>query len=238
MPLQNRVTPAGDIIADPHRGLFTGNRGIIHDPATKTLLKKRWSSPAWITCLCEFRGWRRPVMGRRSWTELFFLDEATAFAAGHRPCFFCRRDDANRFRAAWERGNGITDVRARDMDAVLHRERLERGKKRLHPLPLPIETLPDGAMVQAGAAYFLIAQGRALQWSMAGYRTASEPIERCDAADAAVDIAGDGGWVSAGAASECGISTEAFRSVIARSVATKQSILSFAVRWIASLRSQ
>ena len=104
MPLQNRVTPTGDIIATPHRGMFTGNRGIIHDPATKTLLKKRWSSPAWITCVCEFRGWRRKVMGGRSWTELFFLDEATAFAAGHRPCFFCRRDDANRFRAAWEEG--------------------------------------------------------------------------------------------------------------------------------------
>src|ERR1044071_4782837 len=88
MPLQNRVTPTGDIIATPHRGLFTGNRGIIHDPATRTLLNKRWSSPAWITCLCEFRGWRRPVMARRSWTELFFLDEATAFAAGHPPRFF------------------------------------------------------------------------------------------------------------------------------------------------------
>ena len=94
MPLQNRVTPAGDIVATPHRGLFTGNRGIIHDPATRTLLKKRWSGPAWITCVCEFRGWRRRVMATRSWTELFFLDEATAFAAGHRPCFFCRRDDA------------------------------------------------------------------------------------------------------------------------------------------------
>ncbi len=108
MPLQNRVTPTGEIIATPHRGMFTGNRGIIHDPATKTLLRKRWASPAWITCVCEFRGWRRKVMGTRSWTELFFLDEATALAAGHRPCFFCRRDDANRFRAAWEQGNGVT----------------------------------------------------------------------------------------------------------------------------------
>src|SRR5215470_38951 len=76
MPLQNRVTPTGDIITTPHRGLFTGNRGIIHDPATKTLLKRRWSTPAWITCLCEFRGRWRAVMGGRSWTELFFLDEA------------------------------------------------------------------------------------------------------------------------------------------------------------------
>jgi hypothetical protein len=176
MPLQNRVTPTGDIVADPHRGLFTGNRGIIHDPATRTLLRKRWSGPAWITCLCEFRGWRRKVMGRRSWTELFFLDEATAFAAGHRPCFFCRRDDANRFRAAWQKGNGVSSILARDMDAVLHRERLDQGKKRLHPLPMTVEELPDGAMVQAGAESFLMVQGRALPWSMAGYRKAENAI--------------------------------------------------------------
>ncbi len=176
MPLQNRVTPTGDIVADPHRGLFTGNRGIIHDPATRTLLRKRWSSPAWITCLCEFRGWRRKVMGGRSWTELFFLDEATAFAAGHRPCFFCRRDDANRFRAAWQNGNGVSSILARDIDAVLHRERLDRGKKRLHPLPMPVEELPDGAMVQAGEESFLILQGKALRWSMAGYRKAENVI--------------------------------------------------------------
>ncbi|MDA9490546.1 hypothetical protein [Bradyrhizobium sp. CCBAU 11361] len=169
MPLQNRVTPAGEIIATPHRGMFTGNRGIIHDPATKTLLKKRWSSPAWITCLCEFRGWRRPVMARRSWTELFFLDEATAFAAGHRPCFFCRRDDARRFRSAWEAGNAASDVSAKAIDTVLHRERLNRGKKQLHALPMPLADLPDGAMVQQGEESFLVAQGRALLWSPAGY---------------------------------------------------------------------
>src|SRR5216684_8032834 len=139
MPLQNRVTPSGDIIATPHRGMFTGNRGIIHDPATKTLLKKRWSTPAWLTCLCEFRGWRRQVMGGRSWTELFFLDEATAFAAGHRPCFFCRRNDANRFRAAWQESNRVADVLARDIDAALHGERLSGGKKRLHARAMPLE---------------------------------------------------------------------------------------------------
>jgi hypothetical protein len=177
MPLQNRVTPTGDIIATAHRGLFTGNRGIIHDPATKTLLKKRWSSPAWITCVCEFRGWRRKVMGGRSWTELFFLDEATAFAAGHRPCFFCRRDDANGFRAAWEKGNGVSGVRAREIDVVLHRERLERGKKRLHSLPRPVEQLPDGAMVQVGEESFVIAQGRVLRWSMAGYQKAETALD-------------------------------------------------------------
>jgi len=176
MPLQNRVTPTGDIIATPHRGLFTGNRGIIHDPATKTLTR-RWASRAWLTCVCEFKGRRREVMGGRSWTELFFLDEATALSAGHRPCFFCRRDDANRFRAAWQEGNGVRRVLARDIDAVLHRERLSGGKKRLHPLPMSMEELPDGAMVQEGTECFLIVQDSALAWSPAGYRKAQNPIK-------------------------------------------------------------
>jgi hypothetical protein len=176
MPLQNRVMPTGDIIATPHRGMFTGNRGIIHDPATKTLTR-RWASKAWLTCVCEFRGRRRAVMGGRSWTELFFLDEATALAAGHRPCFFCRRDDANRFRAAWEQGNDVANVLAKDIDGVLHRERLDRRAKRLHPLPAPIERLPDGAMLQEGNESYLILQGRALAWSPAGYRAAPNPLQ-------------------------------------------------------------
>jgi hypothetical protein len=140
-------------------------------------LKKRWSSPAWLICLCEFRGRWREVMGGRSWTELFFLDEATAFAAGHRPCFFCRREDANRFRTAWEEGNGVKDIRAKEIDAVLHGERLQRGKKRLHPLPMPVAQLPDGAMVQRGEESFLITQGRVLQWSTAGYRKAEAALD-------------------------------------------------------------
>jgi hypothetical protein len=169
MPLQNRVTPFGDIVATAERGMFTGNRGIIHDPSTKALLNKRWSNPAWITCVCEFRGRRRDVMATRSWTELFFLDEATAVAAGHRPCFYCRRDDANAFRAAWEAGNGVTRVKASEIDAVLHAERLNGRVKRLHPLPCAIAELPDGAMVAAEGESYLIAQGRAMLWSFAGY---------------------------------------------------------------------
>ncbi|MDN4981641.1 hypothetical protein QY049_00190 [Bradyrhizobium sp. WYCCWR 13022] len=174
MPLQNRVTPTGEIISTPHRGMFTGNRGIIHDPATKTLLRKRWSSPAWLTCTCEFRGRRREVMAQQSWTELFFLDEATALAAGHRPCFYCRRDDANRFRAAWEKGNRVQDVRMHDIDTVLHHERLDRGKKRLHALLVPLDQLPDGAMVQQGEASYLVTLGRVLLWSPAGYIAAEQ----------------------------------------------------------------
>jgi hypothetical protein len=169
MPLQNRVTPSGDIIDTPHRGMFTGNRGIIHDPATKTLTR-RWAGKAWLTCVCEFRGRRREVMAGRSWTELFFLDEVTALSAGHRPCFFCQRDDANRFRAAWKQGNSAGDpLLARDIDAVLHRERLDGSNKRLHSLPVRWDKLPDGAMLQDGAQSLLIVQGRALLWSPAGY---------------------------------------------------------------------
>jgi hypothetical protein len=176
MPLQNRVTPSGEIIATPHRGMFTGNRGIIHDPATKTL-NRRWASKAWLTCVCEFRGRRREVMAGRSWTELFFLDEATALSAGHRPCFYCRRDDANAFRAAWEAGNGVANVLARKIDAVLHRERLAGGRKRLHALAMPIVQLPDGAMVALADESYLIAQGRALKWSPAGYRNIENGLQ-------------------------------------------------------------
>ena len=169
MPLQNRVLPTGEIVAIPERGMFVGNRGIIHDPATRTILKRRWSTNAWIACVLEFRGRRRKVWQRQSWTELFFLDEATSLAAGHRPCFYCRREDAKRFRAAWEKGNRKRDVLAPDMDAVLHRERLASGK-RLHPLPMGIEKLPDGAMVQSGEQSFLMVAGKPLLWTPSGYR--------------------------------------------------------------------
>jgi hypothetical protein len=169
MPLQNRVTPFGDIVAIPERGSFMGNRGIIHDPQTRRLLRRRWTSKAWIICLCAYKGVRRRVMGGRSWTELFFLDEATALAAGHRPCFFCRREAAEAFRAAWAEGNGRAKPRASDMDETLHRERLDSGRKRLHSLPAPIEALPDGAMVAVGNAAYLIARGKPLPWSPSGY---------------------------------------------------------------------
>src|SRR6516164_9070003 len=84
-PLQNRVTPFGDVVAISQRGLYIGNRGIIHDPATKTLLGRRWTTKAWLVCVLDYKGRRRELMGGRSWTELFFLDEAVALAAGHRP---------------------------------------------------------------------------------------------------------------------------------------------------------
>src|SRR5271163_53197 len=149
MHLQNRVTPFGEIVAIPQRGLFTGNRGIIHDPATRTLLKKRWAIKAWLICVCDYKGRRREVMSGRSWTELFFLDEAVALAAGHRPCFFCRRPSAEAFRAAWTKARGGKVPYAVEMDAVLHEERLDHGCTRLHAVPGDVSELPDGAVIAA-----------------------------------------------------------------------------------------
>ena len=175
MPLQNRVTPTGEIVAIPDRGLFTGNRGIIHDPATKTLLRRRWASKAWIICLCVYKDHHREVMARQSWTELFFLDEATALAAGHRPCFYCRREDALHFRAAWAKGNGTDAPSAPEMDTVLHAERLDGQAKRTHPFQGDAADLPDGTMVSAAGALYAIAVRKALRWSAGGYRPEGFP---------------------------------------------------------------
>jgi hypothetical protein len=169
MPLQNRVTPFGEIVAIPQRGMFTGNRGIIHDPATRTLLTRRWASKAWLVCVCEYKDRWRPVMGRRSWTELFFLDEAVAVAAGHRPCFVCRRQAAEAFRDAWAQAREAKLPRAAEIDAVLHVERLDRGRKRLHGLPGGIDELPDGTVIAAAGGAYTLAQGRAFRWTVHGY---------------------------------------------------------------------
>lgn len=169
MPLQNRVDPFGDIVDLPMRGLFTGNRGILHDPETKTLTTKRWTSKAWLVCSCEYKNTRRDVMATRSWTELFFFDEATALAAGHRPCFQCRRPDADKFQAAWAEGNVTPVPSAGDIDIVLHRERLQSRRKRLNMLLLTLDELPDGAMIAAAGNAYLIMKGEAYRWSADGY---------------------------------------------------------------------
>ena len=170
-PLQNRVTPFGDIRAIAQRGLLTGNRGIIHDPATQTLLPRRWSGKAWIACHCEFKGRRRAVMATRSWTELFFLDEAVALSAGHRPCFFCRHEAATAFRSAFAAARGEALMSAKAMDAVLHAERLDGKRKRIHPLPSHLAGLPDGTVVTAGGDAFTLVGGRAYRWTERGYET-------------------------------------------------------------------
>lgn len=175
MPLQNRVTPFGEVVAVPNRGAMMGNRGIIHDPATRKLLKRRWTTKAWIICVCEFKGVRREVMARQSWTELFFFDEATALAAGHRPCFYCQRQRAKAFQAAWSDGNTTVSLSAPAMDTILHGERLDaKGGKRRHPIEGPVTGLPDGAMIAAGDSAYVMKDGKTHLWSWSGY-IPSEP---------------------------------------------------------------
>lgn len=167
MPLQNRVTPFGEIVAIPQRGLLMGNRGIIHDPRTRTLGGRRWTTQAWIACTLDYKGARRVPMEGRSWTELFFLDEATALAAGHRPCFLCRRGDAEHFRTAWAHGSRRPSARA--IDETLHRERLDGRRRRLHALPSALGDLPDGTIVAMAGESLLLAGGRVLRWTGEGY---------------------------------------------------------------------
>ncbi|MBZ9873721.1 hypothetical protein LB542_23080 [Mesorhizobium sp. BR1-1-9] len=180
MPLQNRVDPFGAIHAVPERGLFMGNRGIIHDPETRTLLKKRWALHAWIICVCDFRDVRREPMGRNrpggkaGWTELFFLDEVTALAAGHRPCFFCRRERAKDFVRRFGEAFAIAAPRAPQVDKRLHKERLASGGKPPVVAADELAGLPDGTMIDGGGDAYALRRGRALRWSFAGYRGARD----------------------------------------------------------------
>ncbi|RWM05683.1 MAG: hypothetical protein E5X80_25110 [Mesorhizobium sp.] len=175
MPLQNRVDPFGAIHAVPERGLFMGNRGIIHDPETKTLLRKRWALPAWIICVCQRRGVRREPMGRNrpggkaGWTELFFLDEVTALAAGHRPCFFCRRERATDFVGRFGEAFDVPEPRAPMVDKRLHKERLASGGRPPAVSSDELAGLPDGAVVAEGEIAYALRGDKALRWSFAGY---------------------------------------------------------------------
>jgi len=175
MTLQNRVDPFGEIHAEPARGLFTGNRGVIHDPDTRTLLKRRWTTRAWLICECDFGGRRRDVMGRNArsgragWTELFFLDEVTALAAGHRPCFYCRRGMAKTFANCFGKAFGIASPRATEIDARLHAERLASGGRPSALDANALRALPDGAMLSQGARCVAKHGGKFLPWSFHGY---------------------------------------------------------------------
>lgn len=161
MTLRNRVLPTGIITADPARGSLTGNRGILVD-RDGAMTNRQWASKAWITCVLEFRGRRRPIAQPHTWTELFFLDEAVAFAAGHRPCAYCRRPHYTAYRDRFP-----SAPKAVEMDTVLHAERLERRKKRLHEVAS--DDLPDGAFIlHAGTPHLVIAD-RLLPFRPAGY---------------------------------------------------------------------
>ena len=164
MPLQNRVDPFGELIATPARGLFMGNRGGRIHTDGQTLTSRRWASRQWICCVLDFKERQRDVWGRY-YTELFFLDEPTALAAGHRPCFECRRKEAEHFAKLFA-GKGRRRS-APAMDKVLHAERLDGKGKRLHRVPF--SELPDGAFVSIDGEPYALRGKRLLRWTAKRY---------------------------------------------------------------------
>ncbi len=174
MPLQNRVTPFGGLIATPERGTLLGNRGLLHDPEKR--IKREWLLVRWIYCVLEFKGRHRTVMSPGRYTELFFMDEATSLAAGHRACAECKRARYNEFREAWALANPHTFASERpsavEIDSVLHRERLD-GKRTKRTFLARLGELPDGVFVtleHATEQPLLIQGDSLLAWSAGGYR--------------------------------------------------------------------
>ena len=184
MPRQNRITPFAEIVAVPERGTMMGNRGILHDADGR--IRRRWQVKRWLICVLEFKGRHRTVMTPNRYTELFFLDEATGLAAGHRPCAECRRSRFLAFRNAWAIGErrviGSESIRAEMMDAQLHAERIgpDRSKR---VFTANIDELPDGVFVNLDATVgdaWLIWGDDLLAWSPGGY-TERRPRPRGEA---------------------------------------------------------
>jgi hypothetical protein len=168
--LQNRVDPFGNIIKTSARGAWMGNRGIIHNPEQQIL--RPFKLKAWLICELEFRGRKRQVMAPNRYTELFFMDEATAFAAGHRPCFECRRSDYNKFKSFWLKGNPGYDfdekTSIQKIDNILHGERISRDKSKA-TYEESVNGLPNGAFVLSDDKPYLIFNGQIYLWSPFGY---------------------------------------------------------------------
>src|ERR1700676_5223498 len=168
MPLQNRVDPCGNIFRSPARGTFMGNRGGALHNADREIVRS-FKSKRWIACVLEFRGRYRRVMSPRRYTELFFLDEAVAFAAGHRPCAECRREPFNAFKDAWQRAHRQADPPfADEMDLELHPARFDRRRKKV-TYQAALRSLPDGCFVQLDGSACVIWQDSLLVWTPEGY---------------------------------------------------------------------
>lgn len=182
MPLPNRVAPDGTLFADQARGLFLGIRGgRFHDPVSKALPRRIEAGSRWICCRLDFKNKRREVWGPQGYTTLFFCDEVTALAAGHRPCMECRREAALAYRAAAVAGAGLCETPAFPrIDTLLAEERRMGRAKRLHALPC--ETLPDGTMIKGEAGFIALKGSSALLWSPAGY------VEQCPRPKGPVEV--------------------------------------------------
>jgi hypothetical protein len=179
-PRQNRVTPLGELIATPARGLVYGNRGCLHDDAGR--IRRRYNGRRWISCRLRFKDWHRSALLQPGkFTELFFLDEATAFAAGHRPCALCRREDYNRFLSIWQTvhpGRSGADA----VDARLHEERVDRATRAHRRHDALLDDLPDGVFVLHEGEPHLVLGDSLLAWSPAGYTARSARPEASRAA--------------------------------------------------------
>ncbi|HTI93738.1 MAG TPA: hypothetical protein VL727_24260 [Puia sp.] len=168
--LQNRVDPWGNIIKTSARGSWMGNRGLLHDEHQN--IRRPFRLQAWLICLLEFKGRKRPVMAPRQYTELFFMDEATAFSAGHRPCFECRRKDFDRFKTLWIKANpeyGFDEkTYIRKIDEVLHRERIDHNGSKITYISI-LKDLPDGAFVVYKDQPAVVAGSSIYPWTPSGY---------------------------------------------------------------------
>jgi hypothetical protein len=171
VPRQNRVTPLGDLIASGERGLVYGNRGCLHDDSGA--IRRRYATKRWIACRLQFRGRRRThLMAPGRYTELFFLDEATAMAAGHRPCAECRRADYNTLTEVWSELH--PDQQGADaIDEQLHVERLAAHNRERRFHEASYKELPDGAFILHAGKPCLVLGSRLLPWAPGGYLTPS-----------------------------------------------------------------
>jgi hypothetical protein len=173
VPRQNRVTPFGEIVATPERGTLLGNRGVLHD--AEGHIKRAWQFKRWLVCVLEFRGRMRQVTTPGRYTELFFLDEATALAAGHRPCAECRHsrflDFCNAWKAAYPADGTLTRPTAPLIDDRLHAERIASDRSK-RTFMAALDELPDGVFVSVaawGEQAYLVWGDRLLVWSLGGY---------------------------------------------------------------------
>ena len=170
---QNRVTPFGEIIATPARGTMMGNRGILHDE-NKTLGRRRWAHNNWVNCVLSFRDRRRAIMAPGRYTELFFLDEAVALAAGHRPCGECRRERYRAYMDLWAATCAdLGSANPKDVDRALHRARVDPKTRTQRRCDAALDSLPNGAFIALGETAYLIRGDSLLPYDPHGYGPAT-----------------------------------------------------------------
>jgi hypothetical protein len=164
MPFQNRVNPYGELCVNTARGMFMGNRGLLHNEHQQIV--RPFKEIRWIICKLQFKNWHRPIMKKGQYTELFFMDEATALAAGHRPCAECQRERYLQYKEKWQIGNNKIIHKIGEIDAILHAERLSKIKPAFH-----IQDLPNGTLIEYNALPYLMHNEQIYEWTFEGYKS-------------------------------------------------------------------